>query len=189
MKKIIALCLAAMMMVGAFASCGGGSTSSGDGSGDSGSKVTTDTTKTGFDNVVSEADFGKEKNAKLKVWGPDAYTKLLKKQCEDFKKLYPKYVSKIEVVVQAEADAGTQMLADPEAGADVFGFANDQLNNLVNAGVIAQIAPKYAADIQATNLKEAVDACTLANPKTKKDTLYAISFNENKIKGLTELCA
>ncbi len=180
MKKIIALCLAAMMMVGALASCGGGgSTSTDNGSGNSGSSVTSDSTKVGFDNVASEADFGKEKNAKLKVWGPDAYTKLLKKQCEDFKKKYPKYVSKIDVVVQAEADAGTQMLSDPEAGADVFGFANDQLNNLVNAGVIAQIAPKYAADIKATNLAEAVDACTLANPKTKKDTLYAMPETGN----------
>lgn len=179
MKKIIALCLAAMMMVGAFASCGGGSTSNGGDSGNGGANVTTDSSKTGFDNVVSEADFGKEKNAKLKVWGPDAYTKLLKQQCDNFKKKYSKYVSKIDVVVQAEADAGTQMLSDPEAGADVFGFANDQLNNLVNAGVIAQIAPKYAADIKATNLKEAVDACTLANPKTKKDTLYAMPETGN----------
>ncbi len=180
MKKIIALCLAAMMMVAAFASCGGsGSTADNGGSGSGDSSVTTDSSKTGFDNVVSEADFGSEKNAKLKVWGPDNYTKLLQQQCNDFQKKYPKQISKIEVVVQTEAEAGTQMLSDAEAGADVFGFANDQLNNLVNAGVIAQIAPKYAADIKATNLKEAVDACIMQNPKTKKDTLYAMPETGN----------
>lgn len=179
MKKIIALCLAAMMMVAAFASCGGSENTSSGSSGDNGSSVSTDSSKTGFDNVASEADFGSEKNAKLKVWGPDNYTKLLQKQCDAFKKKFPKQVSKIEVVVQTEAEAGTQMLSDAEAGADVFGFANDQLNNLVNAGVIAQIAPKYAADIKATNLEDAVGACTMQNPKTKKDTLYAMPETGN----------
>ena len=181
MKKIIALLLATMMLVAVFASCSSApATESGsNGSANNGSAVTNNSGKTGFDNVASEADFGSEKNAKLKVWGPDAYTQLLKKQCDDFKKKFPNQVGKIEVVVQTEAEAGTQMLSDAEAGADVFGFANDQLNNLVNAGVIAQIAPKYAADIQATNLKEAVDACTLANPKTKKDTLYAMPETGN----------
>jgi arabinogalactan oligomer/maltooligosaccharide transport system substrate-binding protein len=182
MKKVIALCLAAMMMVAAFAGCGGSTTTtSNGGSADNGDAAATqtDSSKTGFDNVVKDSDFGSEKNAKLKVWGPDNYTKLLKQQCEDFKKKFPGRVSKIDVVVQTEAEAGTQMLSDAEAAADVFGFANDQLNNLVNAGVLAQIAPKYAADIQATNLKEAVDACTLANPKTKKDTLYALPETGN----------
>ncbi len=179
MKKIIALCLAAMIMVAAFASCGGSDSKSSGGSGDSGSSVNTDSSKTGFDNVASEADFGSEKNAKLKVWGPDNYTKLLQKQCDAFQKKFPKQVSKIEVVVQTEAEAGTQMLSDAEAGADVFGFANDQLNNLVNAGVIAQIAPKYAADLKACDLEDAIAACTLKNPKTKKDTLYAMPETGN----------
>lgn len=183
MKKVIALCLAAMMMVAAFAGCGGSTTTttSDNGGSDNGNAAATqtDSSKTGFDNVVKDSDFGSEKNAKLKVWGPDNYTKLLKQQCEDFKKKFPGRVSKIDVVVQTEAEAGTQMLSDAEAAADVFGFANDQLNNLVNAGVLAQIAPKYADDIKATNLKEAVDACTLANPKTKKDTLYALPETGN----------
>jgi arabinogalactan oligomer/maltooligosaccharide transport system substrate-binding protein len=179
MKRIIALCLAAMIMVAAFASCGGSDSKSSGGSGDGGSSVSTDSSKTGFDNVASEADFGSEKNAKLKVWGPDNYTKLLQKQCDAFKKKFPKQVSKIEVVVQTEAEAGTQMLSDAEAGADVFGFANDQLNNLVNAGVIAQIAPKYAADLKASDLEDAIAACTLKNPKTKKDTLYAMPETGN----------
>jgi arabinogalactan oligomer/maltooligosaccharide transport system substrate-binding protein len=181
MKKIVAIVLAAMMLVAAFASCGGSGDSGSKAAqgGDSNSTVSTDTSKTGFDNVVADSDFGDEKAAKLKVWGPDNYTKLLKKQCEDFKKKYPDRVSKIDVVVQTEAEAGTQMLSDAEAGADVFGFANDQLNNLVNAGVIAQIAPKYAADVKATFLSNAVDACTMQNPKTKKDTLYAIPETGN----------
>lgn len=179
MKKIVALCLAAMMMVAAFASCSGSSDNTSTGGSDNGSTVSTDTSKTGFDNVVSDSDFGSEKNAKLKVWGPDAYTKLLKKQCDAFSKKFSDKNVKIEVIVQSESDAGTQMLSDAEAGADVFGFANDQLNNLVNAGVIAQIAPKYAADIKATNLEPAVAACTMQNPKTKKDSLYAIPETGN----------
>ena len=169
MKKIIALCLAAMMMVTAFASCGG--------SGDSGKTGDFDWSK--FEKVVQESDFGTESNVKLKVWGPDAYTKLLKKQCDAFQQHYSSKISKIDVVVQTEAEAGTQILSDAEAGADVFGFANDQLNKLVNAGVIAQVASKYAKAVQSENLKSASDACTLANPKTKKATLYAMPETGN----------
>lgn len=174
MKKIVALVLAAMMIVAAFASCGG----SGNNTSNSGSDNNSGSdTSTGFS--VDAADFGEETGASLKVWGPDAYVKLLKKQCDAFVKKYPDQNIKINVVAQGEDTAATNMLSDADAAADVFGFASDQLSRLVSAGVIAPVATKYAEEITASNLKAAVSASTLKNPETKKDTLYAFPETGN----------
>ncbi|MBQ5398661.1 MAG: extracellular solute-binding protein [Ruminococcus sp.] len=177
MKKIVALVLAAMMIVAAFASCGGGDNQSNSGS-DNGSTANSGTDQgTGFN--VDAADFGDESNATLKVWGPDAYVKLLKKQCDAFTKKFPDKNIKINVVAQGEDTAATNMLSDADAAADVFGFASDQLSRLVSAGVIAPVATKYAEAITSSNLKAAVSASTLQNPETKKDTLYAFPETGN----------
>lgn len=177
MKKIVALVLAAMMIVAAFASCGGGGdTTSNSGSGN-GSTASSADNSTGFN--VDAADFGEETNASLKVWGPDAYVKLLKKQCDAFTKMYADKNIKINVVAQGEDTAATNMLSDADAAADVFGFASDQLSRLVSAGVIAPVATKYAEEITSSNLKAAVSASTLQNPETKKDTLYAFPETGN----------
>lgn len=173
MKKIIALVLAAMMLVAVFASCGdGGSGDSGSGSNSGGSSSSGEAGK-GFDANVSAADFGSEAGAKLKVWGPDAYIKLLTKQCDAFKEKFADQKISIEVVPQSEDTAATMMQTDAKAGADVFGFASDQFSNLINAGILSPINAKYAADIEATNDKASVDISKSVNNTTGKEALYA----------------
>ena len=173
MKKIIALVLAAMMLVAVFASCGeGGSGDSGSGS-NSGESSSSGEAGKGFDANVSAADFGSEAGAKLKVWGPDAYIKLLTKQCDAFKEKFADQKISIEVVPQSEDTAATMMQTDAKAGADVFGFASDQFSNLINAGILSPINAKYAADIEATNDKSSVDISKSVNNTTGKEALYA----------------
>ena len=177
MKKIVALLLAAMMMVAVFAGCtkGGdaGTTTGGENAG-SGDATTTDT---GFS--VTADDFGDESGASLKVWGPSAYVSLLKKQTDAFVAMYPDQKIKIKIVAQGESDAGTTILQDPEAGADVFGFASDQLDGLVTAGAISPINARYAEAVKSTDLEAAVNASTLKNPDTGEDTLYAFPETGN----------
>ncbi len=182
MKRIVALLLAAMMMVVVFASCGdskGGETSStNSGSGSSEGQTFKNAGK-GFDANVSDADFGDEKDATLKVWGPDEYTSLLTEQCNAFKDKFAGKVKKIEVVVQSESDSATMMQNDPKAGADVFGFASDQFTNLTNAKILAPVNAKYAADVEATNNKAAVEISMAKNATTGKDALYAFPETGN----------
>ena len=182
MKKIVALVLAAMMMVAIFASCGGdgGNTASQGGSDNGGSSTATfENAGKGFDANVSDADFGDETDAVLKVWGPDEYTDLLTEQCEAFKEKFPGKVKKIDIVVQSESDAATTMQTDAKAGADVFGFASDQFANLTNAKILSPINAKYAADVEATNNEASVKISKAINDATGEEALYAFPETGN----------
>lgn len=178
MKKIVALLLAAMMMVAAFASCGGpGEDTSTPAGENNNSAAANGNTETGFN--VSAEDFGDETGASLKVWGPSAYAKLLKEQTDAFVAMYPDQKIKIKIVAQGESDAGTTVIQDPQAAADVFGFVADQLDSLVNAGAISPINTRYAEAAKATDLEAAMNAATLKNPKTGEDALYAFPETGN----------
>ena len=169
MKKIIAILLAGMMTATAFAGCGGSGSQA---SGTSNSGSDTSTTASDLANGVADAkDFGEEDNITLKVWAPDAAVDETKKQVEAFKALYPDKTMTISVVAQGENDAAAQMLNDPSAAADVFGFPSDQLDKLVTAKVLAKCA--YAPEVTAANSEESVKAGTL------QDTLYCYPETTN----------
>lgn len=177
MKKILAILLAGMMTATALVGCGGSGDSSKSEGSNSGSGDSSNAAKI-EGSIVDKAYFGDEGSASkpitLKVWAPDAAVSLVKKQVESFKKAYPDInIKKIDVVAQGESDAATQMLSDASAAADVFSFPSDQLNKLVDAGVVAPVAQGFADAVTAENSEETVKAATIKNAKTKKDTLYA----------------
>ena len=175
MKKILAVFMAGMMTATAFAGCGGGETSS-QASGES-SKTDSTATDEITGSIVPESYFGDENNATLKVWAPDATVDLVKSQVEDFKKAYPNKTFNITVVAQGEDDAATQILNDATVAADVFGFPSDQLNKLVEAGVIAPVA--FVDQVTAMNDPETIKSGTMKNSEGQ-DTLYAYSeTNDN----------
>jgi arabinogalactan oligomer/maltooligosaccharide transport system substrate-binding protein len=65
------------------------------------------------------------------------------------------------------------MKTDPDTGADVFGFASDQLDSLYKAGVIMPVATTYANVIKETDLENAVEVSTI------NDELYAFPETGN----------
>lgn len=175
MKKIIAGLLALMMMATVFAGCGEQTPADDGGSSAAGSSNTTDD---------GAALFGDEDNIKLKVWGPDASINLLKKQCDAFVALYPEKTITIEVVAQGESDAASQILNDATTAADVFGLPSDQINKLVNAKVIQEVA--FADEVSANNAAEIVDAATVggtlyAYPETA-DNGYYLVYDKSVVK-------
>lgn len=165
MKKILAILMAGVLTATAFAGCGGGGESS---KTNSGSSSNSGSNATGVNaSTVDYAYFGDEDNVKLKVWAPDAAVNLVKKQIEDFKKTYSDKKFDITVVAQGEQDAATQMLNDASAAADVFSFPSDQLNKLVDAGVIAPVAKGFTDYVTSSNSEDTIKA------GTSKNTLYA----------------
>jgi len=170
MKKILAILLAGMITATALAGCGGnGGSSSTDSKSDasSGSGSTDASAEKVVDaNTVDPELFGDEDNISLKVWAPSQALELVKKQVEDFKAAYPtKTFTNIEVSAMAEAESGTQVLNDASAAADVFGFASDHLNKLVDAKVLSEVA--FVNTVSEMNAPETVEAGKI------KGTLYA----------------
>ena len=166
MKKILAILMAGVLTATAFAGCGGGGESSNTNSGSS--SKSGESSATGVNaSTVDYAYFGDEDNVKLKVWAPDAAVNLVKQQIEEFKKTYSEKKFDITVIAQGESDAATQMLNDASAAADVFSFPSDQLNKLVDAGVIAPVAKGFTDYVTSSNSEDTVKA------GTSKDTLYA----------------
>lgn len=166
MKKILAILMAGVLTATAFAGCGGGGESSNTNSGSS--SKSGESSATGVNaSTVDYAYFGDEDNVKLKVWAPDAAVNLVKKQIEEFKKTYSEKKFDITVIAQGEKDAATQMLNDASAAADVFSFPSDQLNKLIDAGVIAPVAKGFTDYVTSENSEDTVKAAT------SKDTLYA----------------
>ncbi len=114
----------------------------------------------------------------LVVWGAEEDQALLAELVEGFKAAYPDQTFDIQIGVESESTAKDTVLTDVEAAADVFAFANDQLNDLVAAGAlldlsgqVSAVLPAYAGktleDVMAANGEGSVAAAS------KDGKLYA----------------
>ena len=75
----------------------------------------------------------------LKVWGAQEDQDMLKTMVENFKKANPNTTYNITFGVVGEKDTQTKLMEDPSAAADVFAFPDDQLGDMVSAGVLYEI--------------------------------------------------
>lgn len=94
----------------------------------------------------------------LTVWAPQTQQTLVKELVEEFKTANPDIKLKINVGVCGESEAYANLSKDGEAGADVYGFANDQLMNLKKAGVIARIGNTVVENLKKENDANSVEA-------------------------------
>ena len=172
MKKFVALVLAVLMMASVLVACGGGNKG--------GEATKTDTPK-GDTPAAESLDI--EDGAKLLVWSADKAVDLTKKLCEDFKAAHADKNIEIEVQVQGEDAAATQLLKDPDAAADVFSFASDQLSRLLKAD---SLAPVFSAeDVIARNSEDSVTVATvdgelMAFPETC-DNGYCLIYDKSVV--------
>ncbi|MDR1794133.1 MAG: extracellular solute-binding protein [Erysipelotrichaceae bacterium] len=131
MKRILALCLTLVLLLSMLGGC-----SSNSGSTSSG------------DTIV------------LKVWGSQEDQVILGVMIESFKAAHPDKTFDISLGVVGESDAKSKYLEDPEAAADVFAFANDQLKDLVAAGALYEVT-RNKDSIVAANIESSIAAATL----------------------------
>lgn len=98
----------------------------------------------------------------LTVWSAEEDRELLSEITESFKTEYGSQANfNITFKAQSESDCKDALLDDPQAGADVFAFADDQLDALAAAGVLMPI--ENAEQIRAENLSSAVKAASVNN--------------------------
>ena len=120
-KKIISVLLSTAMTVTLLAGCGSSAS------------------KTSGTAVPSAASGDKEK-VSLTVWGAEEDQSLLQEMTDSFKKQYAdKADFDIQIGVQSESTAKDTVLTDVTAAADVYAFADDQINDLVKAGALQEI--------------------------------------------------
>ncbi|MBO7708931.1 MAG: extracellular solute-binding protein [Lachnospiraceae bacterium] len=104
----------------------------------------------------------------IKVWVADNVVDFTNGQIEAFKEANPDFAGYDYVVEPVgEGDAAGNMITDVEAGADIFGFAQDQIARLVSAGALIDVEPENAEAVTAENDPGAVAAATVG------DILYA----------------
>ena len=87
---------------------------------------------------------------------------MLKAMVEEFKKENPDTNYSITFGVVGEKDTQTKILEDPDAAADVFSFPDDQMGDLIKAGVLYEITLDKAA-IMSENSEGSVAAATVDN--------------------------
>ncbi len=125
---------------------------------------------TGLQNRDENMDEAKtlqsNEDVELVVWGAEEDQVLLQQITESFQEEYKGQANfNITFAAQSEAGCKDALLADLEAGADVFAFADDQLNALVAAGALEPV--ENADRIKSENLSGAIEAASV------EDVLYA----------------
>lgn len=99
---------------------------------------------------------------RLTVWGAEEDRELLSEITESFETEYGS-LANFNITFKAQSESGCKdaLLDDPQAGADVFAFADDQLSALAAAGILMPI--ENSEQIRAENLSSAVKAASVNN--------------------------
>ena len=113
-------------------------------------------------NVSKEGDV---ENIRLMVWAPSGDQskdkgEWLQTCCNAFAEQHPEYNIQFVYGVADEATAASQVAQDPEASADVFMYANDNLPVLTDAQAAAKFGGIYAEQIIEMNSEAVVNSVT-----------------------------
>lgn len=158
-RKFLALLMAAAMVVSSSA-C----SKNVPGSGTAQEPMKSATAKTGEAEPVT-----------LKIWAPEnqIQTGTLDSMTKSFQALHPEWKITFNVETQGEDTLKDEILKDVSAAGDVFFFASDQLNELINAGAIARLGGSTEEMVKSTMGESVVKTVT------KDDAIYGIPFTHN----------
>ena len=169
MKKIIALLLACMMVIG-LAACG------------TTEAAPTTTAAAGGETTAAAGETtgapAEAEKISLKVWGPQAELGenndgWLPQMCEAFDEAHPEWDIEFSYEVCGEGDAGTKVTQDPTVAGDVYFFANDQLGTLLQANAIARLGGSVEEQVKGDNSQGIIDSVS------KDGALYGVPFTTN----------
>ena len=196
MKKQISLALAGAMAL-SLAACGGSaSTATSTSEAASAAESTAASTEAAAEGDVLDqaAAAAFSKDVTLTMWGAEEDQDLLREISDKFIEKYGNYGGKITINLgaQSESTAKDTVLTDPTAAADVYAFADDQLNELVKAGALQEVQLN-ADDVKNRNTPASVDAATMdgklyAYPLTADNGYFMFYdksfFTEDDVKSL-----
>lgn len=98
----------------------------------------------------------------LQLWcsETEAYQTTMAELVDGFKAAYPDVDFDITIGAVSESDAKDRVLEDVEAAADVFVFADDQLNDLVTAGALQSVDATFTYNPAEVNAASTVEAAS-----------------------------
>jgi len=176
MKKLVAVLATAAMMTSLVA-CGGAATETAPAATEEAAPAATEeaapaVTEEATEEAAPAADAVDYGSGTITIWAADAVVDLTQKLADEF--IASKGVD-YTVVVEAcgEGDAASNMITDVQAGADIFGFAQDQLARLVAAGALQPLNSTFTDWAVASNDAGAVNAATAGS------TVYAFPMTSD----------
>ena len=194
------------LVITSFASCGGSGSSTTTSAqaaaqGAVEEEKATDAAPADTTAAPAPADTSSGDKQAITVWAPEEVVELTQSKLNDWLAGQADWNGKYSITVSAmgEGDATTQMLTDVEAGADVFGFAQDQLARLVAAGALSKPGGVFLDDVKNNNDAGSVGAVTLngdvyAYPETSDNGYFlyydkSVVSDPSTLEGIIEQCA
>ncbi len=186
------------MLITGAAACGGDNKKEENKAAESTTKApAADTKKEDTTAAPSTPSAGKQS---ITVWAPDAVVDLTQSKLDTWLAGQNDWNAKYDIKVSAmgEGEAATQLLTDVEAGADIFGFAQDQLARLVAAGALSKPGGVFLDNIKNNNDAASVGAVTLngdiyAYPETSDNGYFlyydkSVVSDPSTLEGIIEQC-
>ena len=169
-KRILSTMLAMAMVVSMVAGCGGSNdAASNNTEAQANTEAAVSTEAAAPASPVDTLVANTTGTVELDLWCSElpAYQTVMAEIVESFKAEYPTVDFNIVIGSCSEADTKDRVLEDVEAAADVFVFADDQVQELVNAGALQAVETTFTFDVKSANIASTVDAATIDG------TLYA----------------
>lgn len=171
-KKVLSVLLCASMVATMVVGCGGEETpaeNSGEAATPATEAASADAAEEPAADPVANLIAATDGTVSLELWCSEtsAYQEVMAELVEGFKATYPDVDFDITIGAVSESDAKDRVLEDVEAAADVFVFADDQLNDLVTAGALQSVDATFTYDPSETNAASTVEAAS------KDGKLYA----------------
>lgn len=171
-KKVAALLLAGVMCAATVVGCG----KSDDGKADSTTTPKADESKASEEAKTTAED--EKLSATITVWSPaedqdEKNGNWLKTRCDAFNAAHPNWDLTFQYNVCGEDKAAENVTKDPSAAADVYMFANDQVQKLLDAGAISRLGGDTEAYVKDTNAETMVKTVTVG------DAVYGVPYTAN----------
>ena len=187
-KRVLSLLMSTAMVASVLTACGSSETTTTE-------TPATDTTteKTTEQAAATEevTDYG---TGEITVWVAENVTDFTSEQIAKFQEANPQYAGyTVTVEPVGEGDAAGNMITDVEGGADIYGFAQDQIARLVSSGALMPITGDYKTQIETANDAGAVGAATVGDmvyafPLTS-DNGYFLYYDKSVVTDPTSLDA
>ncbi len=201
-KKLLSVMLVTAMTAGLLAGCGSSSEGSSEGGNTSEAGTESSNSSGSSSEAASEVDYSayvdevEDKN--ITIWADGTIVDLTQEAADAWleEQGYDDWTVTVESV--GCDDSASKMITDVEGGADIYGFAQDQLARLVAAGALQPVTGDYASWVAESNNENAVEAASAGDivyafPMTADNGYFmyydsSVVTDPSTLEGIVEQC-